>query len=206
MKHFLQATAVAGGLALACVAGPAFAATMQCQPGQQITTPYPSGSTYTADGAGVVTSVSAVDVNVMHQSGCVQIGVTNGLCGELLNVNMNVGGAGAIGDQLINWFVPATQSWRLTKITARNASRSFAAGSAAGGIYTAAAKGGTVVVLAATNYVGMTDTAATANQDLAIVAAPGKTEFINNPLYFSLTTADGSAGTIDLFLYCDTGN
>ena len=61
MKHFLQAAAVAGGLALACVAGPAFAATMQCTPGQQITTAYPSGSTYTADAAGVVVNVSAVD-------------------------------------------------------------------------------------------------------------------------------------------------
>ena len=203
MKHFLQAAAAAGGLALACVAGPAFAATMQCTPGQQITTAYPSGSTYTADAAGVVVNVSAVDVNSMHQSGCVQVGLGSGaLCGELLNANMNV-----TTDQPLLWFVPPLQNYRLTKITAKNASRSYQAGSALGGLYTAVSKGGTAVVAASQAFTALHFTNATANLDLTLVAGVGTLgEYSNSPLVFSLTTGDGSAGTIDLFVYCDTGN
>ncbi len=206
MKHFMLAAAFAAGAILAATS--AFAATMQCAPQQQISTSYPSGSNYTADTAGIVQGVASVDVKDLAQSGCVTVGIGNGgLCGELLNVNMNVGGAGAVGDQPLNWFVPANQWYRVTKITARNASRSFSAGSAAGGVYTGLAKPANPVVAATQVFTGLTALTATANLDLTLVAGVGTLgEYVNKPLVFSLTTADGSAGTIDLFAYCDIGN
>lgn len=205
MKHLLYAATCAVAL-LATTS--AFAATMQCGPQQQITTVYPTGSTYTADTAGIVQSVDARDVNSLHQSGCVQVGVGNGgLCGELLAANMNVGGAGAVGDQPFKWFVGPTQSYQLTKIVARNASRSFGSGSAAGGIYTAAAKGGSAVVAANQAYTGLTNSSGTHTLTLTLVSGVGDTDtYVNSPLFFSLTTADGTAGHLDLFAYCDMGN
>ncbi len=203
MKHLLYA----GACAIALLAAPsAFASTMQCAPRQQISTTYPTGSSYTADAAGIVMNVDAHDLNELAQVGCVQVGVGAGLCGELLNVNMNVGGAGAVGDQPINWFVNPTQSYRLTKIKLTNASRTFAAGSGAGGVYTAAAKGGTAVVAASQTFAGLTALLATSTLDLTLVSGVGDLGVYRNaPLYFSLTTADGTAGTVDLFAYCETG-
>jgi hypothetical protein len=194
--------AFAFGLALAA-ATPSFAATMQCAPTQVINTIYPTGTTYTADAAGIVTSVSADDVNALHQAGCVQLGLGSGaLCGELIGANMFV-----TTDQPLRWFVPANQYYRLTKITARNASRTFAGGTAAGGIYTGTSKPASPVVAASQVYTALTATNATANLDLTLVSGVGdKGEYTNTPLVFSLTTADGTAGTLDLFAYCEMGN
>ena len=202
MKNNIAAFgAFAFGLALAAAA-PSFAATMQCAPLQVVTTIYPTGATYTADTAGIVASVSANDVNELHQAGCVQIGVGNGgLCGTLLGANMNV-----TTDQPLRWLVPANQYYRLVKITAKNASRSYGSGSAAGGLYTAASKGGTAVVGAGQAYTALLATNATANLDLTLVSGVGTLgEYTNAPLIFSLTTGDGTAGTLDLFAYCDMG-
>ena len=118
---------------------------------------------------------------------------------------MNVGGALAVGDQPINWFVAPTQYYRLTKITAKNASRTFQSGSAAGGIYTAVAKGGSAVVANSQTYAALHADLATANLDLTLVSGVGTLgEYVNTPLVYSLTTADGTAGTIDLFVQSDT--
>jgi hypothetical protein len=196
MTRLLQAAACA----VALLAAPsAFAATMQCQPLAQIQA---ATASYTADTAGIVTSVVANDVNAMSQAGCVQLGVGSGLCGTLLAANMNVS-----TDQPFRWFLGPTQSYQLVKITAKNASRSFGAGSAAGGIYTAASKGGTAIVGAAQAYTALTATNATANLALTLVAGVGTLgQYTNAPLIFSLTTADGSAGTLDFLAYCDLGN
>jgi hypothetical protein len=178
---------------------------MQCQPFQLIQAP---SATYTADGAGIATSVAANDVTAMGQAGCVQVGIGNGnLCGELLHADMTSGGAGAVGDQKFTWFVPSTQSYRLTKITARNATATLAAGAAAGGVYTAAAKGGSAVVANSQVYTALTAADDTRNLDLTLVAGLGTLgEYKNAPLYFSLTTPNVAAVFIDLFAYCDLGN
>jgi hypothetical protein len=196
MKRLLLAAASA----IALLAAPsAIAATMQCQPLEQTQAVTAS---YTADAAGIVTGVAPNDINAMSQAGCAQLGVQSGLCGELLSANMNVA-----TDQPFKWFVGPTQSYQLVKIIAKNASRSFAAGSAAGGIYTAASKGGVAVVAAAQAYTALTDTNATANLPLTLVAGVGTLgEYMGAPLIFSLTTADGTAGSIDLLAYCDLGN
>ncbi len=200
MKHFLKTAGFALGIVLAASAAHASSG-MQCSPLQIITTVYPTGTTYTADAAGVVTNVDPRDVNSLHQSGCVQLGLQSGLCGELLNVNMNV-----TTDQPLNWFVPASQNYQLLKILAKNVSRSYQSGSAAGGIYTAAAKGGTAVVANSQAYTALHATAATNTLTLTLVSGVGDTTtYSNSPLVFSLTTADGTAGTLDLFAYCDIG-
>ncbi len=207
MTHFLRALSGAAAIALSCAGAPAFAATMMCAPQQQIQTAYPTGATYTADTAGVVQSVDARDVNSLHQAGCVQLGVSTGLCGELLHADMTSGGAGAIGDQPFAWFVAPTQSYRLTKITARNATATLAAGAAAGGVYTAAAKGGSAVVANSQVYTALTAVDATRNLDLTLVAGLGTIgEYKNAPLFFSLTTPNVAAVFIDLVAYCDMGN
>jgi hypothetical protein len=69
---------------------------------------------------------------------------------------------------------------------------------AAGGIYTAAAKGGTAVVAASTTYASLTT--ATVMQNVALTAAAGNTAWTVSSLFFSLTTAHGSAGTCDIFV------
>ncbi len=197
MKHLLLASACA----IALLAAPsAFAATMQCQPLQQTQA---ATASYTADSAGVVTGVAANDVTSMGQAGCTQLGVGNGgLCGELLGADMTIS-----TDQPFKWFVGPTQSYRLTKITAKNASATLAAGAAAGGVYVAAAKAGSPVVAAAQVYTALTATNATANLDLTLVAGVGTLgEYKNAPLFFSLTTPNVAAVTVDLFAYCDLGN
>ncbi len=196
MKHLLLASACA----LTMLAAPAaFAATMQCQPLQQTQAVTAS---YTADSAGVVTGIAANDVNAMSQAGCTQLGIGNGgLCGELLGADMTIS-----TDQPFKWFVGPTQSYRLTKITARNASATLAAGAAAGGVYIAPAKAGSPVVAAAQVYTALTATNATANLDLTLVAGVGTLgEYTNAPLFFSLTTPNVAAVKIDLFAYCDIG-
>jgi len=203
MKLFYGTCAIA--LTLALSSHLAMAANMQCRPFQQIQA---STASYTADSAGIVTSIAANDVTAMGQAGCIQVGIGNGgLCGELLHADMTSGGAGAVGDQPFTWFVPADQNYRITKITARNATATLAAGAAAGGVYTAAAKGGAAVVANSQVYTALTAADATRNLDLTLVAGVGTLgEYKNAPLYFSLTTPNVAAVFIDLFAYCDLGN
>lgn len=68
---------------------------------------------------------------------------------------------------------------------------------AAGGIYTAASKGGTAVVAAAQLYSAVTG----ATDALALTIATAATAFTANPLYLALTTAQGGAATCDVYIY-----
>lgn len=196
--------AAASLCALITAAAPlaAHAATMQCQPQQVIGTIYPTGTTYTADTAGIVQGVATNDVNQLHQAGCVQLGLTDGICGELLQANMN-----SSSDQPFAWFLSPTQHFRVVQITATNAKRSYAAGSAEGGVYTAPAEGGTAVVAATQLYAGLVHTLATANLDLTLVSGVGTLgEYANGPLVLTLDTPDGTAGTLDFIARCQLGN
>lgn len=65
---------------------------------------------------------------------------------------------------------------------------------AAGGFYSAASKGGSVVVAAGQVY-----TAATAIVTLDVTLA--STYFVGSTLYFALTTANGTACTADIYVY-----
>lgn len=83
--------------------------------------------------------------------------------------------------------------WRITKIQTTNASLSMT--TAAGGFYTAAAKGGTAVVAAAQVYTGMVLAADVVSCTIA------KSVNVATPFYFALTTAQGAAATADISVY-----
>lgn len=72
---------------------------------------------------------------------------------------------------------------------------------AAGGIYTAAAKGGTALVPAAQVYSALT--AASKFIDATLDASAGTDSFTAATLFFSLTTGQGAAATGDIYVIGD---
>lgn len=85
------------------------------------------------------------------------------------------------------------------KIVIVNASTSLT--TAAGGIYTAASKGGTAIVGALQAYSVLTG--ATKFLDLTLDAILGTDVRTDSTLYFSLTVAQGTAATADIYLIGD---
>lgn len=104
-----------------------------------------------------------------------------------LNIN-------TIADQILakSWLF---QNYFITAIRLANATISLT--TASGGIYTAAAKGG--IALAA-NQALSTLTGPTTGMDLTLAAA-GRDEIAASDAYFALTTAQGQAGTVDLWIF-----
>jgi hypothetical protein len=156
-----------------------------------------SGVLYSADAQGLITSVSQLDIRDLMGGGCELVGVSSqGLIGRLLGADMNV-----TTDQPIAMFMDPSSFYRITKISAKNASVSLT--TAAGGIYPAVSKGGTAIVAATSvNFNGLT--ASNLVEDLTIVSTPGKTEYPGTTTWFlSLTTAQGAAANCDLYLYGD---
>jgi hypothetical protein len=115
--------------------------------------------------------------------------------GRLLAANMNI-----VTDQAIALYVPATAPFRVTKVTAKNASLSLT--TAVGGLYTAASKGGTAVVAATQAYSSLGTSAQAL--DLTIAATPGNTVLAGGtPLYLSLSTAQGASASADFYVFGD---
>ncbi len=112
--------------------------------------------------------------------------------GRLLNVDMNV-----TTDQIIPIINAAKYIIRSIVIT--NASTSLGVSVAAGGVYSAATKGGSAIVAAAQLYTVLTAAAVATNLTIA-VGAVTRTE---NALYLSLTTAHGSPATVDIYVFAD---
>jgi hypothetical protein len=132
---------------------------------------------------------------VPPQGGIVEIG-------QIVGANMNVTTDQAIALTL----PPGFTRWRLEAIYVNNASISLT--TAAGGIYTAAAKAGTAVVAATQVYTTLTapgDNAAGSALALTLYANAATTEFnatqTSAGLFFSLTTAQGAAATADIYVY-----
>lgn len=117
------------------------------------------------------------------------------LLGKLIGANMN-----ATTDQPFVMSMGGTGKFRVTKITANNASTSLT--TAVGGVYSAASKGGDAIV--ANSQVFSALTGATLAVDLTIATTPGKTLYAGTIIpTLSLTTAQGGAATADLYLYGD---
>lgn len=108
------------------------------------------------------------------------------LIGSLIGANMNT-----TADQAIT---VSSGNYLLTAIVGTNASASLTL--AAGGIYTTTGKGGTAVVAAAQVYSALT--AATKQVGLTLAVTDRRTE---TTLYLALTVAQGSAATMDLYLF-----
>lgn len=125
-------------------------------------------------------------------------------CGWLYGANMN-----ATTDQAIPISVPSA-TYTIDSIEISNPSISLT--TAAGGFYSAASKGGVAVVANTQAYSSLTTNAAnaTGNAMLATLATAGNTTAFQGPtqtspitsLYLSLTTAQGSAATADVRVYC----
>lgn len=118
------------------------------------------------------------------------LGMTRRLC-KIATANMNV-----TTDQTCA--IPAAiTAWAPTAVWVTNCSGTLAGGLAAGGFYTAASKGGTALVAAVQVYTGLT----AASVILPLTIATGlTTRFAVASTFFSLTTANGSAVTCDVYL------
>jgi hypothetical protein len=161
-------------------------------PGQRYAT---RGAVYTASALGSILNVANNDVGDMLESGCLPVGAGLGtLIGKLVGANMNV-----TTDQPIPLFVPAGATYGITKIWGSNAQISMT--TAVGGIYTLGAKAGTVIVLATQPFSAFTGP--TVYAALTVVAAQLALTQTANPLYLSLTTGQGAAGTMDINVFGD---
>lgn len=118
------------------------------------------------------------------------------LLGKLIAANMNV-----TTDQQITMFSNPSK-FVLRRIVVTNASTSLS--TAAGGIYTAVSKGGTAVVAASQAYSTLTTSALFLDLTLNTASSANITVKSSVPnLYLSLTTAQGSAATADVYVYGD---
>jgi hypothetical protein len=93
-------------------------------------------------------------------------------------------------------FLASATKYIITDIYAANCSAS--PGAAAGGFYTAASKGGTIIGAATTTYTNCTS--ATTMHRLSGLTNQDTNTFTAATLFFSLTTAKGSAGTGDIYI------
>lgn len=116
-------------------------------------------------------------------------GEMQAVLGSLRGANMN-----STADQAIP--IAATK-YVVRRVIVTNASASLTL--AAGGVYTASAKGGTAVVAAAQLYSALTGSGKVADLTLAVL-----TDVLTaNPLYLSLTVAQGGAATADIYVVGD---
>jgi hypothetical protein len=113
------------------------------------------------------------------------------LLGRLKSANMN-----STADQPI---VVGITKYIIRRIIVQNSSASLTL--AAGGLYTAAAKGGDVIVPATQIYSALT--VATKFLDLTLAAILNTDVRTESTLYLSLTVAQGVAATADLFILGD---
>lgn len=114
-------------------------------------------------------------------------GAAQGLLGQLLGANLNTTADQAIPMTSANYLV--------TAVVVTNASTSLT--TAVGGIYTAAAKGGTAMVGAGQVYSALTGDTVVLPLTLAVTT----TRLTVATLYLSLTVAQGAAATADLRVY-----
>ena len=118
------------------------------------------------------------------------------LLGKLIGADMN-----STSDQRIVMFSNPSK-FILRRIVATNASISLT--TAAGGVYTAASKGGTAVVASSQAYSSLS--ASTLFLDLTLNTSGSASTTVKSSipnLYLSLTTAQGAAATADVYVYGD---
>ncbi len=158
------------------------------------------GATYVASATGIVavTNPTTYDVQDLINSGCVFNMATEGvLLGRCIGANANT--TATDFPFSMTRFSQLTK-FRVTKITAENPSTSLT--TANGGIYTAAAQGGTAVVANTQVYSGLTATNLAV--DLTIATTPAKTVFPpSTALFFNLTVSQGAPATLDLYAWGD---
>lgn len=152
-----------------------------------------AGVVYTADSDGLIKNVGTpADVADLVAAGCAVLSPPpTDLLFTLKGANMN-----STADQIMT--PTFNGKFRVKRIVVLNASVSLT--TAAGGVYPAAAKGGTAVVASGQAYSALTAAAialeATLNAASAVLAA-------GTSLYLSLTTGQGAPATADVYVYGD---
>lgn len=119
----------------------------------------------------------------------------NRMIAKLVGVNLN-----STADQAMVMF--GAVKYIIRRIIATNVSTDISLGLAAGGIYTGAGKTGTTVVGVSQVYTGLTGS--TKFVDLTLAAAVTTDVVTATTLFFSLTTANGSAATADIYVFGET--
>ncbi len=109
------------------------------------------------------------------------------LLGSFIGANMNT-----TSDQAITMLAP---KYYIDKVIVTNASISLTL--AVGGLYTAASKGGSLVLGSAQAYSGLTGSTKVVNLASLLTADT----LTASTLYLSLTTAQGSAASADWYIY-----
>jgi hypothetical protein len=118
------------------------------------------------------------------------------LLGKLISADMN-----STDDQRIVMFSNPSK-FILRRIVVTNASISLT--TAAGGVYTAASKGGTAVVASSQAYSSLSASTLFLDLTLSTTGSASTTVKSSIPnLYLSLTTAQGAAATADVYVYGD---
>lgn len=121
----------------------------------------------------------------------VAVGENTGLLGFLKGVNLNSAGS----DNPVSINAP---KYVIRKVVVTNTSTTLVASSSTLGLFTAAAGGGTVVVVAAT-LTALTGATKFVDQTIALTAdtLTAATLYVRNVL------ANGSAATVDVYIYGD---
>jgi len=119
-------------------------------------------------------------------------GTDKNILGVLKSADMN-----STSDQAIKISSP---KYIIRRVVACNASVNLT--TAAGGFYTAAAKGGTAIIDNTQVYTALT--ASTKFVDLTLGSILGTDTRTEGTLYFSLTTAQGAAATADIYIIGDS--
>ena len=137
-----------------------------------------SGNTYNVDNNGYVANVKFVDLNDLLGAGFTVVSNTFAgrvLVGKLIGANFNV-----TTDQQITLSSfgeeAASNLFFIDEIIVTNASVSLT--TAAGGFYTAAAKGGTAIVSAAQVYTALTDSSHVLQATIAVRRTPADAVFL----------------------------
>jgi hypothetical protein len=153
-----------------------------------------SGTAYLADSNGVIANVATpADVSDLVDAGCAILNPPpTDLIFTLKAANFNT-----TADQILT---PAFNGkFRIKRIVVLNTSVSGMS-TAVGGFYTAASKGGSGIIANTQVYTGLTNAATALELTLAL---PNLVLDAGTSLYFSLTTAHGSAATADIYVYGD---
>ena len=117
------------------------------------------------------------------------------LLGQLIGANMN----STADQQIVIFSAPA--KYIIRRIVATNASISLS--TAAGGVYPAVSKGGTAIVAAGQAYSGLTASGKFIDLTIASGYTSGGDVLTVGSIYLSLTTAQGTAATADIYVFGD---
>lgn len=117
------------------------------------------------------------------------------LLGELISANMN-----STADQQIVMF-SAPAKYIIRRIVVTNASVSLT--TAVGGVYPQVSKGGTAIVANSQAYSGLNATSKFIDLTIASGYTSGGSILTAKSIYLSLTTAQGTAATADVYVYGD---